>query len=437
MINDQMIKALKNGQSISEKINGLNGTVLIRKRSEDAPPKAYYRYSYEGKRTSIDIGWYKQTNASGGFTLREIRKRAMELALLQVEEPDLKAFLQKQEVEADDGFDMATDSPYGSLLQLFTKYIQDRKEAGVSQRQIAEYKRLLNSDLMCFPEIMLLPAREVSTTHIKTIVTPIVKRGSLNQADKVIKYLQAAFNFGKKYDNQIGVARPIVFLLGDNPATPVNFPTALKKQIGNAGTRALTNEELKHFYSTITKQDSGVSYVMGQLFRFVIASGGQRIYQVAREPWDSYKSTYVEMKDSKGRGSVERVHVIPITNRMRKILGEVKVVTGTHIHPFSYYPDQAFYMSAYSRAVKRWLESPYGILKGKPIEPFTPRDLRRTMAQLMQRIKIDQFDSNELQSHGVSGVVSKHYLNDPLNSLPRKSDTLDRLEIFLTSLLDG
>ncbi|MEN1280291.1 integrase, partial [Pseudomonas aeruginosa] len=65
--------------------------------------------------------------------------------------------------------------------------------------------------------------------------------------------------------------------------------------------RALTDAELRQFWTTIEVTD-GIGPVMALLFKFVIATGGQRIAQVAREPWSSFdvEKRVMRLIDSKG-----------------------------------------------------------------------------------------------------------------------------------------
>lgn len=78
----------------------------------------------------------------------------------------------------------------------------------------------------------------------------------------------------------------------------------------------------------------------------------------------------------------------------------------------------------------------HGKIDDEQIPHFTPRDLRRTCAQLMQRNGVDDRLSDLLQSHGQTGVVGQHYRNNPEAYLPEKLKAMAGFEAALSKVLD-
>lgn len=71
----------------------------------------------------------------------------------------------------------------------------------------------------------------------------------------------------------------------------------------------------------------------------------------------------------------------------------------------------------------RFCESDAAVLNkhtGQRIALFTPRDLRRTAKQIMQRAGVDVALRDLLQDHNQGGVANKHYANNPEAALPDK-----------------
>ena len=128
-------------------------------------------------------------------------------------------------------------------------------------------------------------------------------------------------------------------------------------------------------------------------------------------------------------------HHVPLSDRAKQIIKSVSEVTEGHTHPFSASKDKPFLPESFSQATKRWLQSDYAVIDGQRIEHFTPRDLRRTLTQLMQKYGVSNSASDELQSHGVSGVVSNHYRNDPKASIPSKEITIAAVERIISGVL--
>lgn len=442
-INDQQIKGMATGSQLTEDLAGRGaGAIVMRKRSENAPATAYFRYFFEGKRQFVAIGRYRVTPKSPGVSLAEIRTAALELSASLNDHPDLKKHIEQQRIdEADEKSEharlSAIESAKGTFRQLFVSYIADRAAAGVRKDQGRDLSNIMKKNLEPFPELMAMRARDIQPAHINQILSRIVERGVLRQAAKVRSFLMAAFNYGMQKDNQIGSAEPVTFDIQANPVTPVTFNAEHKRIIHATGTRALSEAELRQFYNTVDLNVEGVSYAMAQLFKMVIATGGQRIEQLTREPWSSYTADYIKLVDAKGRGGEDRLHYVPLTGRSTGILQAVADVTASHSHPFSRLHDKHFHVSAFSWAVKKWLKSEHAFIDGQPIEPFTPRDLRRTLAQLMQKHGISNDASDELQSHGMNGLVARHYRNNPEASMPSKARTMQAVDSILCRVVDG
>lgn len=440
-MNDQMVKGMAAGAEITEQLAGRGaGTIVLRRRSLDAQPAAYFRYSYSGKRQLVSIGNYKTTQNSLGLTLKEIREEARKLSDLLKDHPDLKAYFEQQQVETEQAEVervrlAAIEAAKGTFRQLFRSYIADREGAGVRPDQVKDFHRILAVDLEAFPDVMGMLAKDVMPAHINKLLSPIVERGSVRQSAKVRSFLMAAFHYGLKRDNLIGSTDAVTFDLAFNPVMAVTFTDKHKQIINKAGKRALSEAEFKQFYLTIDSPESGVSYIMAQLFRLVIATGGQRIEQLCREPWSSYTDSTVCLIDAKGKGGAKRQHYVPLSDRAKQIIESVKASTEGHTHPFSELPNEPFTTGAFSRATRRWLKSKYAVIDGERIEHFTPRDVRRTLTQLMQKYGVSNSASDELQSHGVSGVVNSHYRNDPKTSIPSKAKTVAAVERIISNVL--
>lgn len=396
---------------------------------------------HDGKTQAIRIGTYKRRGTKGaGFTFAELLAKGTELSNLRNSYPDLKVYIAQQaaadyERQAKKLRLEAIEASKGSFRQLFEAYILDRQAAKVRSDQIRDFYNIMKMNFDSFPEIMEMSASNIRPEHINRILTAIVDRGAFRQAAKVRSFLMAAFNFGIKQDNEVGSLKTVKFSIPSNPVVSVTFSNEHKEIIHKVGTRALSDAELNRFYNTIDANVKGVSYVMAQLFKMVIATGGQRIEQLAREPWSSYTGEIIKLVDAKGYNGKPRSHYVPLTVRSRSILEAVSSVTAGHLHPFSYLRDRHFHVTSFSQAIKRWIASEHAVIDGVRIEPFTPRDLRRTLTQLMKRYQINDKASDELQSHGLNNIVTKNYLNDPDLSIPSKTETLIALDRVLDVVL--
>lgn len=350
----------------------------------------------------------------------------------------------------------AVASERGSLEDLLRDYIAWRKagsesRAPVSPRQVAEWSRLVDTLKRRAAPLLAMKAQNVEPAHVVALLRPIYHKGTARPssgrgskgrvaangaqgaAAKVQSFLRAAFVYGIQSENSVARTVPRTYGIKHNPVA--NIPRESKS---TPGERALSHSELRQFWLTIDKV-AGVGQVMADLLRFTIASGGQRTHQLAREPWSSYDTAkrVVSLIDRKGRGGQPRAHLVPMTERMAKILVRVHAISGGRTWPWSTSPGKPIDIASPASAVRKWLASEHAAINGKRVEPFSPRDLRRTCTQLMQAQGIPEDQSDRLQSHGVAGVTGKHYRNNPELYLPEKRQALEALDRALRRILSG
>ena len=109
-------------------------------------------------------------------------------------------------------------------------------------------------------DVMAIKAKDVKPEHVKLLLKPIWDRGATRQAGKVRSFLVAAFNYGLRAEHHIDRSSQKSYGLEMNPADAVVVPNTSKP-----GERALTDEELKQFWRTITQIES-VGPIMARAF---------------------------------------------------------------------------------------------------------------------------------------------------------------------------
>lgn len=458
-LTDVELKALKPGQTATDSLPGRgSGSILFDCRASGAV-EAYYRRRDEGGQQKIKLGVFKKTPKSPGLSLTELREQAVRYAKIAAEHGDIKAYLARcaaeEEVEQAERQRQlheqqrlaAIEASKGTLSELFRDYIEDRRRDGVSAAQIKEFERVLSKDLEGEKvvavskegleerlDIMNMKAKDVRPEHVNLLLKPIWDRGARRQAGKVRSFLVAAFNFGLKAEHHIDRSSTKSYGLQMNPADPVTVPNTSKP-----GERALTDKELRQFWHTITKVDS-VGSIMARVFHFAFATAGQRPLQFIREPWTSYnfQKKYLKIIDSKGRGSKKRAHFVPLSRRALQVLEQVRALQSPGaVYPWSVGGQKPIHASSLSHAVSEWFATDHAKMNGQPIPKFSPRDIRRTCTQFMQRNGIKDFDSDALQSHGQTGVVVTHYRNNPEAKLPQMRPTMEAFDAALSRLLDS
>lgn len=459
-VNDQKVRGMTPGCSpLVESLPGRGTGSLIFKRPNDGPPACYYRYHLAGKPVLLKLGSYRRTAREVGFTLPELRDKAAAMAQIAKEHGDVKAYLAKQasdaeaarieqeraveaarlkaEEEARERQRLAEiEASRGTLGELFLDYIESRR-GKATPGVVKELERLYQANMLTpHPAIVAMKARDIRPDHILAILDPIWSRGAKVQADRMRSFLVAAFNHGLRAENAVGRANAKRYSLESNPAAVV----AVEK-VSAPVERALSDAELRQFWTTIESTE-GVGPVMALLFKFVIATGGQRIFNICQTTWDDYnlEAGTVRLVHRKGRkdagaGASERPHLVPLSPRAVEILERVRAINGCHPWPWTTTGKQHIVVSSPRHAVADWLASDHAGIDGKEITSFSPRDLRRTCAQLMQKHGVSDSLSDLLQAHGQTGVVSKHYRNNPEAALPEKRRAIELFDRALAMVL--
>lgn len=422
------------------------GTLLLERKASGAI-QAYYRERTpdSDKRLALGILSKKPRVGTGEQTLDSIRTEAMRISAEASAVGGLAKYLdcvaaQKAaaEIERENAEALAEadrrerirlaeiDAARGSFHDLFLDYVESRR-AKATPGVVKELERLFKTNLETpHPEIMHMKARDIRSEHILSILNPIWERGSKVQADRMRSFLVAAFNHGLTVESVVGRSNAKVYSLEVNPAAMVKV-----EKVSAPVERALSDAELRHFWQTI-ESTSGVGPVMALLFKFVIATGGQRIKNIIETTWADYDldAGTVLLVHRKGRGgqTMSRPHLVPLSDRAISLMLRVREISGDHQWPWTTHGKQPFVISSPTHAIADWMDSKHAAVDGVRVPSFSPRDLRRTCTQLMQRRGIDDRLSDLLQAHGQTGVVSKHYRNNPEAALPEKRRAMDLFE---------
>lgn len=447
------LNALPPGESMTVHMTGKGAGAVLFKSGVKAIT-AYFRQRVGQKDQLVKIGKIgrlESKNRNEEITsLKTVMREAERLYVLAASVKDVKAHLENESIgralEAERKKAELVDlqrqqsihNARGTLSDLLQSYIDC---GGKQDAMRAEIQRVLDKEIKKDnPEIGAKKARDVTSEDIVIILRKIYLRGSKSMANKVRTYLHTAYSHGLKnrysYTDKL-VSESKLFELVDNPVKliPKNFTEA-------AGERSLSKAELRQFYITIDKT-KGISERMGLLFKLNVQLGGQRILQLARAPWASYELDrgVVKLLDLKGRPPEDadakkaKIHILPITKAASSLVMRLREISDGFYFPFSEDGKTPYTVSSFAHATRAWLKSENSKINGVQIPHFTPRDLRRTCNQMLVSMGIPINEANILQSHGLTGVVMRHYLNNPELFVADKENALVVFEKKLGKIL--
>ncbi len=313
------------------------------------------------------------------------------------------------------------ESSMGNIQQLLNAYVADMKLQG--KRSWFDVEQCLNSNVYsAIPATT--KAKDVLPTDIRAVLAAIIKREKMTMANKVRAYLSAAFAFGIEWDNDAKRHfEALRFGISTNPVRDVPKPDKRT----HARDRALSGEEVKHLWDLL--DDCGLHPKTEVAIRLLFALGGQRVEEILGLHADDVdmQNQYVTLLDTKN-GST---HLVPFGEVAIPLLQERLCDTSTSGALFGKIKGNASEDMGYhtlSRAINR-------ICKRTGMNPFVPKDIRRTVKTLMGEASIRKEDRDRFQNHALSDVSSKHY--DRYSYLAEKRCTSAVWDAYLQNILAG
>lgn len=441
-LTDIEVKNLSEDSYKTESLGRGRGALMIRKRGRSFI--AFYRYWKGKQKAMVPIGSYKAMNKSAGFTLAQLRERALELAAIRqrIEPQDLKEYLEQQELEREHQVrekkkQAEAEDSKGTLTDLLNAYTATlHKREASSARDITTS---LNTNVIkAFPKLAATKAADIGSDDIVMILRKLLERGNTSNYNRVRSYLLAAFNQGMKadYDPREQLNHGKRFNIQFNPVAAIprhaDLETVRKRQ--------LDNEEIQTLWATIESTCKGWSLLYAYLVKFMFACYGNRPKQLARCSWSDvdYRNRTLTFIDRKGKKAIAKERVIPLTHRAMGILEEVRKLSGGNPGPFwigKKAPIGERNLSRFIFHYNDWLEE-QAKAKGEDLsERFTTKDIRRTVTRLLTDCRILREQRYLLQSREDGSIESKHYDHD--DRIPEKRDAAKIYDHYLEQIITG
>jgi integrase len=365
-----------------------------------------YTSPASGKRTQVNLGRYPAVSLSDAREKARSFRQSLDIGV------DPKDEIKRERKLSEE---LATRP---TMEALFDGYIADLEMDG--KRSAKEVQRIFNKHIKELVGDTI--AAEITTDDILDVLTPIVQRGALVHADNVRAYLRAAFEFGLHAATATRWRGRIPkFGLTHNPVASTK-KAMRRKPVGH---RALSSEEVAQVW-----HGNSISLPSHLALKLLISTG-QRVEEVLQANWREFnlkeKLWTIPAERRKNRHDVTEPHIVPLTNFHIELLQQVREATD---HPDWLFPHndrkQPRKADALYQAVHRFCKS-------NIIEPFAPRDCRRTFKTLAGSIGIDLELRNRLQGHAMTDVGSIHY--DRWGYLPEKRMAMERWSEWLSSTI--
>ena len=281
----------------------------------------------------------------------------------------------------------------------------------------------------------VMPARDLTPKHATAIIRSVVEQGHKRTAAKLRAYLRAAYALAQGADTN--PQAPSALVLFGVETNPIASTAAIK---GASGTRdvTLTEDELAEAVRLLRRRRAAQHDDALAAIELSLVLGGQRLAQVLRvDAADvDMDACTVTLLDSKGRRSVARRHVLPLTEMAVDLLQAILEVRRAE-WLFGDKSARTTPDTVSRKGVELLAEAQANVARsvnGKaPERPkLEPRDLRRTAETMLAGMGVSKDVRAQALSHGLGGVQGRHYdqhdyMDEKLNALQAWADRLQRL----------
>ena len=441
-LTDLALRALKEDGYKTESLGRGRGALMVRRRGGSF--QAFYRYWKGKQKAMIPLGSYKPTSKAAGFTLAQLRDKALTLAAIRqdIAPTDLKEHLElqklaRQQETKERERQKLISASQGSLEDLCNSYLASMERKG--RKSVSTVKSALR--LYCleaFPELAQSKARDITPDDIVAIIRKMMEQGITTSCNRVRSYLMAAFNYGMEADHnprqltEHGKRFNITF----NPVAAVPRQADFER----VRDRRLSDDEIRDMWVNVQKGKPEWSPIYGLLIRFCLACYGNRPEQLNDVKWtdiDFYQRT-LRFIDTKGKNATPKKRIIPLSSLALDLLEQARQISGDYLWPFSTSgkaPVRVDNVGAYLRAYINWSKKQAKEIQREEPDTWTAKDLRTTATSLLTRLRISKEQRYLLQSREDGSIESKHYDHD--DRLPEKREAAKKYTKELERIIEG
>lgn len=294
----------------------------------------------------------------------------------------------------------------GSAEELLDGYVEDMRARGKGSAD--EVHRQLKRHV--YAPLTGLQANEVQAEHISDILRRVFLAGHRVQANRLRSYVHSAWRWGLQYDRDYRTAGGTLrFGIRLNPAADIPRDVEAESTV----TRALSWEEL----GVVGGACDDVLGIGHQLvLRLMLLTGGQRPSEILGLKHAEVRASQrvIELPGSRTKNGLP--HLVPLVPEAEYLLEAAAEWTSDGA---LFFPKQK---GSGPRTVQSLWKAVARFTTTVGMEPWTPRDLRRTFKTRGAEVGISKSVRDRLQNHALGDVSSKHY--DMWEYLPEKRAAL-------------
>lgn len=374
----------------------------------------YVEYSFGGQR-----GHFYRLGTYPGLPLAQAREGCREIRNLIDQGIDPKADLERRraaeiaerKIQEHQALQARATANYEDLVRLYLASVDNE----TTRREIS---RLLDKDAR--PILKGKRVTDIDSVDIRAILTSARKRGAKRVVSMLYVYLHAAFAFAMGEEEIDGLLFPLI----GNPVAAVKKPESGMTPCS----RVLSKEEIQGLWFALDQDVDRLSPMTIGAIRLMLLTG-QRLQEILRTRWDQLDFDEATWSFSREQTKTKRPHLLPLTPMITDVLRTLPRL-GLLVFPHSRQADGTPEREMPFRTITQAIDR-IGARHG--LDPFTPRDLRRTCTTHWARIGIQPRVRFLLQNRAVNDIEETHY--NLYDGLPEKRRALEVWEHELRGLL--
>ena len=259
-----------------------------------------------------------------------------------------------------------------------------------------------------WPKVAALPANQVTGEQIADMMRRVIELGKGRTSNKLRSYIRAAYQTAKAARSKPSI--PVRFKsygVTHNPGADTEPDESANK----ADKRPLSAAELRTYWQAIKT----VPGFRGAVLRLHLLTGGQRIEQLVNLRTENVTGDSITLFDGKGRpGKPARPHTVPLVPQAAAAMLECQP-QGTYA-----ISTEAGTTHLNALSLSRW-----AVEAAHDLPDFQAKRIRSGVETLLASARVSSDDRGRLQSHGISGVQTRHY--DGHDYMDEKRQALESL----------
>lgn len=308
----------------------------------------------------------------------------------------------------------------GTVAQLMEAYLAHLESKG--RKTTTNIRRSIEANFLA--KFGDRPAKDIQPRDIRETLYQLIKRDARTHANRLRSHLHAMFRYGVHHDNDPkSLSSAMTFQIENNPVANVPRDQSAER----VGQRVLSWEEIRQVW-----HDERLSLPSRLAIQLILVTGGQRVRMITGAPWSE-----IDIKESLwlvpgSRMKARQDHLIPITDIAMSAIGDLAFL---YPHSDWLFPSRHNPAATKPQDLCTLPHAIQGYCKLAGMEPWVPKDLRRTAKTRMGEIGIAKDIRDRIQGHAMQDVSSRHY--DRYSYVSEKREALERWEKHLGDLLRG